>query len=904
MTPHASPIVALAVHLYAAAARLLPSDFRREYGDELHACFLEIAADARARRGVSGVLAVTLRALVDLATRAPRQHLASARARTIGDSGGAMSGWWLDIRHAARRLRRRPAFTLASVLTLGLGLGAATSVFALVHAVVLSPLPYPEAHRLVDVDHAGPGVGAERGLGITYGFYRFYAQTVQGADSWGMYSPIEQTLVGAGDPVQLSGMRVTPSLGDVLRVPAELGRWFTAAEGEPGAPLTVVLSHRLWRDRFGADTGVIGRVIDFGGLPREVVGVMPASFAFPSASTMFWLPRVVPATGIGGWNERAVARLAGDVDAEALAGEIVSRYPALRADDSDPARVRAYLDDARVVPIVTPLRDSVVADVRLTLWILFGAVGAVLLIAIANVGNLFLIRTDDAHREMVVRAALGAGRGRVIRSVLVEGLLLAAAAGTLGVAAAATAVRLVQASVPFPVPRLEEAGLSAPVIAAAIAGTTVAGLVMGLLPVVGAHARAGDATLHGHSRGAIGGVAGRRGRDVLMAAQVALALLLLIGSGLLFRTYQELRAVDLGFSERQALVFDLGLPQTRYPTPAEMTNFHSGLLESLRALPGVTGAAAIGMCLPLSGNMCWGETLEVEGRPAPEGRIPPVTGARIASTDYFNVLGIRVRGRTFAPDDARTIESAAILSEAAAAAYFPSEDPIGRRLRVGSSGAWHTVVGVADDVAGALGDNRFARTIYLPILPEVADGPPPGSLVYVVRTSVSAASIAPAVRAVVGRHDPLLPLADVRTLQQHVDRATAPTAFALALIGLATGIALVLGVVGVYAVVACAVSRRTAEIGVRMAIGATPSHVTRLVVRQGGVVILAGAAAGCAAALALSRFTEGLLFGVSPTDPASYASMTGILVLIAGVALWLPARRAARVDPASALRAE
>jgi putative ABC transport system permease protein len=302
--------------------------------------------------------------------------------------------------------------------------------------------------------------------------------------------------------------------------------------------------------------------------------------------------------------------------------------------------------------------------------------------------------------------------------------------------------------------------------------------------------------------------------------------------------------------------------------------------------------------------MCWGETLEVEGRPAPEGQIPPVTGARIATTDYFRIMGIRVRGRTFTPDDARTVGVAAILSEAAAQAYFPSEDPIGRRLRFGSSGVWHTIVGVADDVAGALGDHRFARTFYLPVFPEAADGPPPANLVYVIRTAVAPESVAPAARAIVADHDRLLPLADVRTLQQHIDRATAPTAFALALVGLAAGIALVLGVVGVYAVVAYAVSRRTAEIGVRMAIGASPAQVARLVMRQGGRVILAGVAIGCVASLTLSGFAEGLLFGVSPTDPLSYVSVIGILIAVAGAALWLPARRAARIDPAAALRAE
>jgi putative ABC transport system permease protein len=393
-----------------------------------------------------------------------------------------------------------------------------------------------------------------------------------------------------------------------------------------------------------------------------------------------------------------------------------------------------------------------------------------------------------------------------------------------------------------------------------------------------------------------------------MAAQLALALVLLIGSGLLFRTFRQLRAVDPGFQPRSALLFHIGLPTSRYSTRADALRFQSTVLDALRALPGVTSAGAVGPCLPLTPSMCWGETLEAEGRPPVPGQVPPVTGARVATTGYFETLGIRVRGRTFTAADEHGDATVAILSEAAAAAYFPGEDPIGRRIRFGNSGPWHLIVGIAADVRGRMESSddaeQLSRSIYLPMLPEAQLGPGPDELTFVVATAVSPTSIVPAVRSIVDRLDPAIPIADVRTLQQMLDRATAPTAFALTLVALAAAIALLLGAVGVYAVVAYTVSRRTAEIGVRMALGARAADVRMMVLRQSGSVILTGITVGLVAAFALTRLMEGMLHGVSPTDPASYAAVTLLLAVIAGLALWLPAHRASRVDPLEALRSD
>lgn len=898
-----SRAVRWAAAVYGWAARVLPGEFRSEYGEELVSCFEGIAAEARAR-GRLAVAGVTLRSVLDLGSRAPREHLAAARSGVLGASTG-WAGTVREFGHAARRLRRRPSFAAATILTLALGIGAATSVFSLVHGVVLSPLDYPESERIVRVDHGGAGLGIDRGLGVTYGFYRFYAERVRTADAMAMFTTIDQTLTGRGEPVRLPIAAATPSLRDVLRVRPAVGRWFTAEEGRPGAAPVTVLSHDLWRDRFGGDPGVVGTAVELEGGAVEVVGVMPRGFAFPLRETALWIPRVVPETGIGGWNDQAVARLAPGATPEALRSEMAGLLPLLRETSDDPPRVAMYLDEAQVTPRIVSLKESLIGDIRSTLWILLGTVGFVLLIAVANVANLFLVRAEEGQRESAVRTALGADRARLLRGYLAETLLIAGAAGALGIGAAAVAVRVLRLRAPVNVPRLDEVGLDPVVLAVALVTCLVASVLLGLIPGL---RRRGDLSVE-LKEGAGRTTANRRrlrGRNVLVAAQVALALVLLIGSGLLFRTFQELRAVDLGFTEREALTFEMGLPSSRYQDRASAKAFHDALRPRLAAIPGVEAVAAVGQCLPLVGHMCWGEVLEAEGHPTPEGQVPPVIGARIATHGYFATMGIPVRGRSFTPADAAPGgERVAILSEAGAAAYFPEGEALGGRVRFGGpESPAYTVVGIARDVRGRVATDDFTRAIYLPVRPDTEEGPAPQRMSYVVKTTVPPTSIAAAVRRAVTEADPAVPLATVRTLDQLVASAMAPTAFALTLIGLAAAIALLLGAVGVYAVVAYAVSRRTSEIGVRMALGAGAREVRTMVLRQGGGVVLAGVAVGLVAALGLTRLMSGMLFGVSAADPVSYAVLTAVMLAIAGLALYLPARRASRVNPLEALRTD
>ncbi|MDX1567542.1 MAG: ABC transporter permease [Longimicrobiales bacterium] len=892
-------VVRVAVRVYTLAVRALPFEFRKEYGAELVRCFEEIVAEAR-RRSTWAVGSVTIRAIADLATRAPVEHLAAARAGALAPGPGLV-GAGQDVRHAFRRLRRNPSFALASTLTLALGIGAAVSVFTLVHGVVLSPLPYPDSHRIVRVDHGGTGIDIDRGLGVTYGFYRFYESRVRSASSMAMYSWMDMTLTGAGDPVKLSAILTTPSLGTVLGITPDLGRWLTPGDAAPDAEPRVVLSHRIWRSRFGADPRVIGRLIRLDGVSTEVVGVAPSDFAFPSPEADLWLPRTVPPTGIGGWNAMAVARLAPGFVPDDLELEMAALLPVLRENNDDPARVHAFLDETGVFPRIVSLKEDVVGDVRGTLWILMGTVGFVLLVSLANVANLFLVRAEESRRETAVRNALGAGRLRLARSYLSETLLLSCLAGALGLGIASGAVAILKDRAPVNVPRLQEVGMDPTVVAVTAGAVLVTAVILGVIPAILGR---GDlsASLKEDGGRTTSGRGRLKSRNVLVAAQVALALVLLIGSGLLYRTFSELRSVDLGFTEREALTFQIGLPESTY-SEAEAVQFHDRLIARLEALPGVEGVGAVGACLPLTPNMCWGETLEAEGRRVAEGRVPPVTGARITSVGYFETLGIPVRGRSFRPSDQSGDGLVAVLSEATARAYFGGEDPLGGRIRFGEAGPWYTVVGVAGDVRGRIETNEFQRLIYVPMLPN-QEGPPPSPLSYVVSTAVPPSTLTGGVRREVAEVDPAVPVAELETLEQCFGRAPAPAAFALTLMGLAAVLAVLLGAVGVYAVVAYAVSRRTAEIGVRIALGARAADVRRMVLRQGGLVVGVGVVVGLVVAFVLTRFMRGMLYGVSPTDPFSYAALTVLMLVVSLGALYVPARRASRVSPMASLRAD
>jgi putative ABC transport system permease protein len=827
---------------------------------------------------------------------------------------------WKDVIFAARRLVRSPAFTLASVLTLALAIGANASIFAVVQRVVRNPLPYPDSDRLIDVDHGAQRLNLPSGMGMTRGLYYQYLSRAHTLDGIALYASDAVTLTGNGDPERIRVTRATTTLAPVMRVRPVVGRWFTDAEGVPGAPHVAVLAYGLWVRRYGRDPGILGRPVTLAGVPTEVIGVMPASFAFPDPRTDVWIAEPIERSmGFGIWTFRGVARLrdgvtAGDARAElnGLIGDLSRAYP------GDP---HALGNGEQIKLFAAPrtLKEMILGDVARGLWILLASVGLVLLVACANVANLFLVRSEARQREVAVRIALGAGRLGIARYFLAESVLLSITGGAIGLALAWGAVRLLVTIGPTNLPRLVEVHLDGVAVAYTLALSALAALVFGAIPLWRGTPLA--ASLHESGRGNTASRGRHRVRQLLMGGQVALALVLLVASGLILRSFQKLRAVDPGFDASSALTFSLGLPDRNYPNRATVVVTHQAILDQLSTLPGVTAVSA-STCLPLAGG-CFGNTVVVEGRAVPPGAVPPIALFRAVAGGYFEAMGIRVlRGRGITRRDVERREPAVVVNEAFAERFFPNQNPVGEHVSSNRAPArageaprftWLTIVGIVSNTPTmALAEPNPAAQLYMPM--SIAGGPdfPVSSLVgpnisvmsYVVRSTTTRSGLLPSLRRAIDDVDPQLAVAQVRTLQDTLDLASAQMTFMMILLAIAAGVALTLGVIGIYGVMSYIVTQRTGEIGVRLALGAEPASVARMIVRQGALVALTGTAIGLATALAGSRLIESLLYGVSSRDVGVFATTALMLLTVALFACWLPARRAARLDPLQALRAD
>jgi len=821
---------------------------------------------------------------------------------------------------AVRRLVRSPAFTLAAVLTLALAIGANASMFAIVHRVVLNPLPYPDSDQVIDLDHAGLGVNVTTGIQMTPGLYFTYLDRAHTLDGVALYWATDQTLTdGGGEPERLRVAVVTPSLAPILRVWPLQGRWFTDQEGTivssrgPQVAPTqrvAVISYRLWMRRYGGDPSVMSRAVSVEGVPTEVVGVMPPSFAFPDTRVDIWLAIQQRREMVwDSFNYAGVARLRPGATVDEAKAELTGLILDLpRAYPNDPG-VNGFMNTMKVRSAARTIHEAMVGRVARSLWVLLASVGLVLLVACANIANLFLVRSDARRREVAVRRALGAGRLAVARFFLAESAVLSMAGAVLGLGLAWGVVRLLVAVGPTNLPRLSEIQLDWVVVAYTFGLSAVAGAAFGAIPLWRGAPLSG--TLHESGRSHTASRARHRARHLMMGSQVALALVLLVASGLMGRSFQKIRAIDPGYNPSSALSFRLGLPVNRYSTPDAMVAAHRALLQRLSALPGVTAASA-STCPPLSEEgLCFGSAMRVDGRPLRPGEIPPLVAFRSVTGNYLDSLGIRViRGRSLTPADDEHGEAVAVINQLTARWYFPNQDPIGQRVTVGPpiNRKWLTIVGVVADTPTNSLTSSYAGQAFLPMslpgTPGLPVAPSANVMSYIIRTSVPPGSVAQAVRRAVDAVDKNLAIAQVRTLQEVLDRAAAQTAFTMVLLAIAAGVALLLGVIGIYGVMSYVVNQRTGEIGVRLALGAEPRSVARMIVRQGGVVALAGAAIGFAAALAGGRLVESLLYQVSPRDPAVLAITTVLLIVVALSACWLPARRAARLSPLEALRAE
>lgn len=814
-----------------------------------------------------------------------------------------------DVRYALRGLLRVPGFTLATSGTLALAIAASVTIFTVTYRVLLNPLPYADSARILLLDFGNPTGNLPSGFrSISSQQYFQYLDRARSLSSLAVYQMADVTLSGRGEPERIRVSRVTPSLGAVLGIPPLAGRWFADTAGVPDALPIAILSYGLWTSRYGGDPAILGKSVDLDGVPTEVVGVMPQAYAFPERETDAWVPlRLTRAAASPGYAFTGVARVRDGVSIPDARAELTRLTNDLEAT----APGNGY---RQFVSTAVTLIEGTVGQVSTMLWMLLASVGLLWLVACANVANLCLVRAEGRQREVAMRRALGAGRGGIARLLLAESALLSIAGGAAGLVLAATATRLLVAFGPASLPRLDDVRLDAVVVLFTGGLTAVTALALGALPLLrtvwSAPSLQGGRTSTGSRQGHLTGQA-------LMTAQVALALVLLVASGLLGRSFLRLLAVDPGFDPESTLTLQVGLAPSRYPDRERVLAFHHAVLDRIAALPGVTAASA-STCLPLAPEaFCFGNTLAVEGRPNRPGQIPRPVAQRAVAGGYFQAMGIRlVRGRGLDRADIDRREPVVVVDEALVQSYFPAEDPLGKRIAFGygsTNGPWRTIVGVAaSTVTIGLAELRPIPKLYLPMSTAGAPDLPASGLLgpnisvmsYVVRSTTPPLGLVSDVRRTLDVVDATVAMARVETLEDAVDRAAEQAAFITVLLALAAGAALLLGLVGIYGVVSYIVSQRTGEIGVRLALGAEPGGVAAMIVRQAGIVALAGVLVGLAAALVGGRFIESLLYGVSPRDPAVFAATAVTLFGVALLACWLPARRAARVSPVDALRAD
>jgi putative ABC transport system permease protein len=812
-----------------------------------------------------------------------------------------------EIRQAARRLLRSPLFTTAAALTLALAIAANAAIFTVVNRVVMNPLPYPDSQRLIALDYGLPARNIPSGLNsMAWQLYFHLTDHARTLESVAVHTTGNTTMSGTGTPERLQVTRATPSLTTVLRVSPAHGRWFTEAEGATGAGQRAVLSHGLWVRRFGGDASVIGRSINLDGVPTEIVGVMPASFRFPDPRTELWTAaQSTRATASFLFSMNGIARLRDDATIESARTDITARIQDLS---------RVVVNQRGMVSVAVPLQDAMVGRIARTLWILLAAVALVLLVACANVANLFLVRSDTRQREIAVRRALGAANRGVMRYFFTESAILAVIGGTLGLALAWGAIQLLVAFGPVTLPRLNEVRLDAFTVTFTFALSVLAALIFGAVPLLRLAPMA--ISLHEGGRGQSPSRGSHRARQILMAGQVALALILLVGSGLMVRSFQKLRAVDPGFDASSSLTFSIGLPPGRYATRQAAADGHQQILQRLTEIPGVESAAT-SSCLPLLGG-CFSNGLVVEGELFDPTRNRPWASLRAISDRYLGVMGVRLlQGRHLERADVDRGDQVIVVNKAFADAYFPGQDPIDRRVRSSTPPnprlppPWLRIVGVVSNTATMnLAEPTQMPHIYMPM--SIAGGPdiPQDALIgpnvialfYVLRAATVPSDLTAAVRDTVASVDPNLAIAQVRTLQDIVERSSDQTSFTMVLLAIAASVALLLGAIGIYGVVSYIVTQRTGEIGVRLAMGAKPGSVSAMILRQGGVVTLTGIVVGLVAALAGSRLIQSLLYDVSPRDPLVFGVTTLFLLGISLLACWLPARRASRLNPLDALR--
>jgi predicted permease len=802
-----------------------------------------------------------------------------------------------DIRYGVRQLRRNPGFTAVAVITLALGIGANTAIFSAVDAILLQPLPFPNSDRLIGIENGAYPKGA-------YAAMREQVRTMAAAT----YSDGHQfNLTGRGEPVRLDGALVSANFFTVLGVEPELGRTFTPGQDMAGQDGYVVLSHTLWQQRFKGSSSIIGRVIDLEGVPRQVVGVMPADFRFPSPSTAVWIPLGIdPSKQTDYWGGDympVVGRLKPGVTLAQATAEIRLFQARLRPMFPWPMPKTTW----NVGLAAVPLGRMLVGDLSSRLLILLGAVLLVLLIASVNVTNLTLARASVREREMALRAALGASRSRIARQLITESVLMSCTGGALGVALAAGTLPLVKSLFPPATPGIEVIGVDWRVLLFTAALAVSSGMLAGVAPALQGARLALTEALKAGGR-SVASTANRQLRKVLVAGEIALAVLLVSGAALLIRSLWRLAHVNPGFRSEELLTARITPNESLCRDAARCVEFYRQLTSDVGALPGVRGSAVINT-LPLDGRVNK-RSVVLEGK-TDSSQDLPLVWEDIISPGYFRVMDIPIlQGRAFTFGDAAAAPPVAILSAATAKRFWPGESPIGRHFRLARTTDWYTVVGVVPDVRAYTLEqpipNWMKGTIYIPYGPKATQetqGMPAG-MTLTVRSPGDPSGISASIRKIVRGLNAETPVSEVHTMTALIAESTSSTRSITSLFGSFAALALALGAIGIYGVISFFVSQRTREFGIRLALGAQRRDLLCIVLREGLTLALSGITVGLLAALALTRLLGGLLYGVRPTDPLTLGGVAGLFVIVALMACYIPARRATKVDPIVALRYE
>jgi len=811
-----------------------------------------------------------------------------------------------------RRLRRTPLFTAITLITLAAGIGANTVVFSVLESVLLKPLPYPRAEELVGVWHTAPGLQIAD-LNMSPSSYFIYREQGKTLEDIGMYSSDSDTVTGVAEPEQVPAMRVTDGTLPLLGIPTMLGRTFTKQDDLPGAPETVILSYGYWRHKFGGNPSAIGKTLMVDGKSRQIIGVMPQRFCFLDRDdialfTPFQFDR--GKVFLGNFSYEAFGRLKPGVTVEQVNADVARMLPIIRNTFPAPPGFSIKLfDDAHIGPNVRPLKRDVVGDAGSVLWVLMGSIGMVLLIACANVANLLLVRVEGRRQELALRAALGASWARIAAELWLESLTLGLLSSLLGLGLAWGVLRALVALAPDGLPRIHEIGIDGPVLLFTVAITVFTSLLFGAIPVfkyAGAQLSTG---IRQGGRALSQSREQHRARSALVVVQVALALVLLICSGLMIRTFRAMTKVDPGFSRAAELqTFRISIPEAQMKENEPVLRMEEEILHKIAVVPGVS-SVAISTKVPMDGGG-WHDPIFVEGRSYGEGELPPLRAFKFVSPGFLSTMGTPlVAGRDFTWTDTYKRLPVALVSENIAREYW--RDPtgaLGKRIRVSTKDDWREIVGVVANMYDDGVSKPATTAAYWPLMLDNFESDTTRvsrDVAFVLRTSrAGSENLLTEVRQAVWSVNPNLPLANVHTLEFFYKRSLGRTSFTLVMLGVAGAMALLLGVVGIYGVIAYSVSQRRREIGIRMALGAQQRALTSMFVRHGLFLTGIGITCGLVAAIVLMRLMSSLLFKVSPVDPLTYSAVSIGLVFTAFLASYLPSRRTAAVDPVEALRAE